>query len=120
MGELGAGRLELLLRPGGVEVVHGDGRPGLRRVRRDGGVALGGDGQVTLGQTVVKHGAKKIRRLYNDRVLAGFAGSAAAASRRKSGKPARSISVGRKPARVFPAPVSATSSVPRLSILTAA
>ncbi|HZP46959.1 MAG TPA: ATP-dependent protease subunit HslV [Vicinamibacterales bacterium] len=35
------------------------------------------DGQVTLGQTVVKHGAKKIRRLYNDRILAGFAGSAA-------------------------------------------
>jgi len=38
---------------------------------------LAGDGQVTFGQTVVKHGAKKIRRLYNDRVLAGFAGSAA-------------------------------------------
>jgi ATP-dependent HslUV protease subunit HslV len=38
---------------------------------------LAGDGQVTLGQTVVKEGARKIRRLYNDRVLAGFAGSAA-------------------------------------------
>jgi ATP-dependent HslUV protease subunit HslV len=38
---------------------------------------LAGDGQVTFGQTVVKQGAKKIRRLYNDRVLAGFAGSAA-------------------------------------------
>ncbi|MBI3490978.1 MAG: ATP-dependent protease subunit HslV [Acidobacteria bacterium] len=38
---------------------------------------LAGDGQVTLGQTVVKHNARKIRRLYNDKVLAGFAGSAA-------------------------------------------
>jgi ATP-dependent HslUV protease subunit HslV len=38
---------------------------------------LAGDGQVTFGQTVVKQTAKKIRRLYNDRILAGFAGSAA-------------------------------------------
>ena len=38
---------------------------------------MAGDGQVTLGNTVVKQGAKKIRRLYNDSVLAGFAGSAA-------------------------------------------
>jgi ATP-dependent HslUV protease subunit HslV len=38
---------------------------------------LAGDGQVTFGQTIVKQGAKKIRRLYNDRILAGFAGSAA-------------------------------------------
>lgn len=38
---------------------------------------MASDGQVTLGNTVVKHAAKKIRRLYNDRVLAGFAGSAA-------------------------------------------
>jgi ATP-dependent HslUV protease subunit HslV len=38
---------------------------------------LAGDGQVTLGDTVVKQGARKIRRLYNDQVLAGFAGSAA-------------------------------------------
>src|ERR671916_3423536 len=38
---------------------------------------LAGDGQVTLGQTIVKHGARKTRRLYNDQVLAGFAGSAA-------------------------------------------
>ena len=38
---------------------------------------MAGDGQVTFGQTVVKHTAKKIRRLYNDRILAGFAGSAA-------------------------------------------
>ena len=46
-------------------------------VRRDNLVALGGDGQVTLGPTVMKHGARKIRRLYQDKVLAGFAGSTA-------------------------------------------
>ena len=44
-------------------------------VRRDGKVVLAGDGQVTLGDHVVKHTAKKIRRLWNDRILAGFAGS---------------------------------------------
>jgi ATP-dependent HslUV protease, peptidase subunit HslV len=38
---------------------------------------LAGDGQVTLGDTIVKQSAKKVRRLYNDRILAGFAGSAA-------------------------------------------
>src|SRR5436189_3634939 len=46
-------------------------------VRRDDRAVLAGDGQVTLGNTVVKQGARKIRRLYNDRILAGFAGSAA-------------------------------------------
>ncbi|RJQ45298.1 MAG: ATP-dependent protease subunit HslV [Nitrospiraceae bacterium] len=46
-------------------------------VRRDGKVAIGGDGQVTLGQTVLKHNAKKIRRMYNNAVLAGFAGATA-------------------------------------------
>ncbi|MCC7217120.1 MAG: ATP-dependent protease subunit HslV [Burkholderiales bacterium] len=46
-------------------------------VRRDGTVALGGDGQVTLGNVVVKATARKVRRLYNDRVLAGFAGATA-------------------------------------------
>ena len=46
-------------------------------VRKDGKVALAGDGQVTLGETVIKQGAKKIRRLYNGQVLAGFAGSTA-------------------------------------------
>ena len=46
-------------------------------VRKKNKVAIAGDGQVTLGETVIKHGAKKIRRLYNDRILAGFAGSAA-------------------------------------------
>src|SRR5438046_6932397 len=46
-------------------------------VRRKGNVAIGSDGQVTLGETVIKHGAKKIRRLYNEKILAGFAGSSA-------------------------------------------
>jgi ATP-dependent HslUV protease subunit HslV len=40
-------------------------------------VVLAGDGQVTLGESVIKHSAKKIRRLYNDKILAGFAGSTA-------------------------------------------
>lgn len=46
-------------------------------VRHRGRAVLAGDGQVTFGQTVVKQTARKIRRLYNDRILAGFAGSAA-------------------------------------------
>ena len=46
-------------------------------VRRDGIVALGGDGQVTHGATVVKHDARKIRRLHEGKVLAGFAGGTA-------------------------------------------
>src|ERR1700739_3569345 len=48
-------------------------------VRRNGAVAMGGDGQVTLGNTVMKGNARKVRRLYNDKVLAGFAGVPAAA-----------------------------------------
>jgi len=46
-------------------------------VRRHGQVALGGDGQVTLGDTVMKGNARKVRRLYHDQVLAGFAGGTA-------------------------------------------
>lgn len=46
-------------------------------VRHKGRAVLAGDGQVTFGQTVMKQGARKIRRLYNERILAGFAGSAA-------------------------------------------
>jgi ATP-dependent HslUV protease subunit HslV len=46
-------------------------------VRRGGSVVLAGDGQVTLGESVIKHSAKKIRRLYNDKIMAGFAGSTA-------------------------------------------
>lgn len=46
-------------------------------VRRNGKVAIGGDGQVSLGNTVMKGNARKVRRLYNDKVLAGFAGGTA-------------------------------------------
>jgi ATP-dependent HslUV protease subunit HslV len=46
-------------------------------VRRHGVVAIGGDGQVSLGNTVMKGNARKVRRLFNDRVLAGFAGGTA-------------------------------------------
>ncbi len=46
-------------------------------VRRNGQVALGGDGQVTLGNTVMKGNARKVRRLYHGKVLAGFAGGTA-------------------------------------------
>ena len=46
-------------------------------VRRDAAVALGGDGQVTLGNVVIKSSARKVRRIYQDRVLAGFAGATA-------------------------------------------
>jgi ATP-dependent HslUV protease, peptidase subunit HslV len=46
-------------------------------VRRGGSVVMAADGQVTLGSSVIKHSAKKIRRLYQDKVLAGFAGSTA-------------------------------------------
>src|SRR5712672_388226 len=46
-------------------------------VRRDGSVVMAADGQVTLGESVIKHSARKIRRLYQDKILAGFAGSTA-------------------------------------------
>ena len=46
-------------------------------VRRDGHVAIGGDGQVSLGNTVMKGNARKVRRLYNNKVIAGFAGGTA-------------------------------------------
>jgi ATP-dependent HslUV protease, peptidase subunit HslV len=46
-------------------------------VRRNGAIAMGGDGQVTLGNTVMKGNARKVRRLYNDKVLGGFAGGTA-------------------------------------------
>ena len=57
-----------------METFHGTT---ILSVRRDGMVALGGDGQVTLGNVVVKATARKIRRLHHDRVLAGFAGATA-------------------------------------------
>lgn len=46
-------------------------------VRRDGHVVIGGDGQVSLGDTVLKGNARKVRRLYDDKVIAGFAGGTA-------------------------------------------
>ena len=46
-------------------------------VRRDAQVAMAGDGQVTMGGTVMKSGARKVRRLYNDKILVGFAGATA-------------------------------------------
>jgi ATP-dependent HslUV protease, peptidase subunit HslV len=57
-----------------METFHGTT---ILSVRRERTVALGGDGQVTLGNVVVKGGAKKVRRLYQDRILAGFAGGTA-------------------------------------------
>ena len=57
-----------------METFHGTT---ILSVRRDGAVALGGDGQVTLGQVVIKATARKVRRLYHDKVLAGFAGATA-------------------------------------------
>jgi ATP-dependent HslUV protease subunit HslV len=57
-----------------METLHGTT---ILSVRRGNTVALGGDGQVTLGNIVVKGGAKKVRRLYHDRILAGFAGGTA-------------------------------------------
>ena len=57
-----------------TELFHGTT---ILSVRRDDAVALGGDGQVTLGQVVIKASARKVRRLYHDKVLAGFAGATA-------------------------------------------
>ena len=57
-----------------MEIFHGTT---ILSVRRDGAVALGGDGQVTLGNIVVKASARKVRRIYQDRILAGFAGATA-------------------------------------------
>jgi ATP-dependent HslUV protease subunit HslV len=46
-------------------------------VRKNGKVAIAGDGQVTLGNTVMKHNAKKIRKMYEDKIVSGFAGATA-------------------------------------------
>jgi len=46
-------------------------------VKKDGKVAVAGDGQVTLDTTILKHGARKVRRLYNGEVIVGFAGATA-------------------------------------------
>ena len=61
-------------------------------VRRAGTVVVGGDGQVSMGNTVMKGNARKVRRLYNDHVLAGFAGGTADAfTLRPSWKSTREI-----------------------------
>jgi ATP-dependent HslUV protease subunit HslV len=46
-------------------------------IRKNGEVAIAGDGQVTMGNTVMKHGARKLRRMFDNRIIAGFAGSTA-------------------------------------------
>jgi ATP-dependent HslUV protease, peptidase subunit HslV len=62
-----------------MEQFHGEQFHGttILGVRRDGAVVIGGDGQVSLGQTVMKGNARKVRRLYKGQVLAGFAGATA-------------------------------------------
>src|SRR5687768_2703585 len=57
-----------------METFHGTTIVSVRRGRE---VAMGGDGQVTLGNIVIKQSARKVRRLYQDRILAGFAGATA-------------------------------------------
>jgi len=57
-----------------MEVFHGTTIVSARRGQQ---VAMGGDGQVTLGNVVIKQSARKVRRLYHDRILAGFAGATA-------------------------------------------
>ncbi len=57
-----------------MEVLHGTT---VLAVRRNGKVVIGGDGQVTLGNTIMKGNARKVRRLYQNKVIAGFAGSTA-------------------------------------------
>ena len=56
-------------------------------VRKDDRVAMAGDGQVTLGETVMKANARKVRRLYNESILAGFAGATADATADVIGAP---------------------------------
>ena len=61
-----------------MEQYHGTTIISIRRQTPQGiEVALGGDGQVTLGNVVVKHSARKVRKLFKDQVLAGFAGATA-------------------------------------------
>jgi ATP-dependent HslUV protease, peptidase subunit HslV len=57
-----------------LEVIHGTT---ILLVRRDNTVVIGGDGQATLGNTIMKSNVRKVRRIYKDRIIAGFAGSTA-------------------------------------------
>ena len=74
------------MRSEAVKKMHGTT---ILAVQRDGRLAVAGDGQVTLNDSVVKHQAKKVRRIYNDRIVVGFAGATADAlnlSERLEGK----------------------------------
>ena len=75
-------------RPGGLHQPDGPGHPAtdpgpllrsttILSVRHRGQAAIAGDGQVSFGEVVMKHTARKVRRMYNDQVIAGFAGAAA-------------------------------------------
>src|ERR1700693_1667566 len=63
--------------PGGAQVSPKIRSTTVLAVRKDGKVVMAGDGQVTLHESIIKHSARKIRRLYQDKILAGFAGSTA-------------------------------------------
>jgi ATP-dependent HslUV protease subunit HslV len=78
----GAPFLPRLQSPSKPRLQDSETRPRIRSttvlcVRRNGSVVMAADGQVTMGDSVVKHSARKIRRLYQDKILAGFAGSTA-------------------------------------------
>ena len=73
-----------------MEVFHGTT---IVSARRGSKVAMGGDGQVTLGNIIVKQGAKKVRRLHHDRILAGFAGGLPMRSLCSSGSTPSSTSI---------------------------
>jgi ATP-dependent HslUV protease subunit HslV len=101
-------------------------------VRRDGRVALGGDGQVTVGDTVVKASAQKVRKLKDGRILAGFAGSVADAcavrevreTERYSGNPPRAAveppaTGGRTASSPARGPAGVATAVTSLSAVTA-
>lgn len=63
-----------IIRGESLNTIHGTT---ILSVRRNGMVAVGGDGQVTMGSNIIKSNARKVRRLYNEKVLAGFAGGTA-------------------------------------------
>jgi ATP-dependent HslUV protease subunit HslV len=68
----------IVLHQGGImgEIISSHGTT-ILAVRRNGKSAIAGDGQVTVGTTVMKHNAKKVRKMFNDKVIAGFAGATA-------------------------------------------
>jgi len=81
-GRLNSGGFSLFSKKSSIAAPLSQNRARIRSttvicVRRNGLVVMAADGQVTLGETVLKHSARKIRRLYQDKILAGFAGSTA-------------------------------------------